>query len=230
MTLSHARALVPDIKTAPADPEGDRTALEKLADWCLRYSPSSGLHEGEGEGDDGLWIDTTGCAHLFGGEKAMLADLGRRLDGFGLRHRLGLADTPGAAWALAHYGENVRIAGADDVHEVLTGLSVRGLRLAPETVTLLRRLGLKRIGQLNAMPRVALGKRFSSKEKGEAVLLRLDQAFGRQDEPLCPRRPPPVYRTEQGFLEPILELPALVHTLTHLIRDLCGWLDKSTLR
>ena len=74
MTLSHARSLIPDIETAPADPEGDRLFLEELANWCLRYSPSSGVDRNEGlwgddgfSSDDGIWIDVSGCAHLFGG-------------------------------------------------------------------------------------------------------------------------------------------------------------------
>ena len=224
MTLSHARALVPDVRTAPADPKGDRAALEKLADWCVRYSPSCRLHE---EPDDyGLWIDASGCAHLFGGEEAMLADLERRLTRFGLRHRLGLADTPGAAWALARYHPVIRIVGHDDSRDALNELPVAGLRLAPEIVTLLRRLGLKTIGQLDALPRAALGKRFSSKEAYESVLLRLDQLFGRMQEPLTPRQPPPVYRVEQAFLDPLIEPEALTHGLTLLTSALCRKLDK----
>ncbi|MGI9420625.1 MAG: Y-family DNA polymerase [Geminicoccaceae bacterium] len=221
MTLSHARALIPDVRTGPADPDADRLALEKLADWCVRYSPSAGLDDEEN--DHGLWIDATGCAHLFGGEDSMLADLGHRLSGFGLRHRLGLADTPGAAWALGRYGDSV---DSQNVRETLAGLPVAGLRLAPEIVTLLRRLGLKTIGQLDALPRAALGKRFSSKEAYESVLLRLDQLFGRVEEPLSPRRPLPVFRTEQAFLEPLTEPAALAHGLNRLTATLCDKLEK----
>jgi len=230
MTLSHARALIPDIETAPADPEGDHAALEKLADWCGRYSPSFGVDDSARDcaGDDhGLWIDSTGSAHLFGGEEAMLADLGDRLDRFDLRHRLGLADTLGAAWALARYSRGARSIAPHHVHEVLAGLGVGGLRLSPEIVTLLRRLGLKTIGQLEALPRIALAKRFSSKEAYESVLLRLDQCFGRREELLTPKRPPPVYRVEQAFLEPLIEPEALGHGLRLLTSDLARKLIKA---
>ena len=230
MTLSHARALIPDIQTAPADPEGDRVNLEKLADWCGRYSPSFGVDHSARDcvGDDhGLWIDSTGAAHLFGGEEAMLVDLSDRLSRFGLRHRLGLAGSFGAAWALARYGQEVRNIAPHHVHEILSGLGVVGLRLSPEIVTLLRRLGLKTIGQLEALPRIALAKRFSSKEAYESVLLRLDQCFGRREEPLTPKRPPPVYRVEQAFLEPLIEPEAFVHGLRLLTSDLCRKLVKA---
>ncbi|MGI9502217.1 MAG: Y-family DNA polymerase [Geminicoccaceae bacterium] len=230
MTLSHARALIPDIETAPVDPENDRANLEKLADWCGRYSPSFGVDDSARDcaGDDhGLWIDSTGAAHLFGGEEVMLADLSDRLNRFGLRHRLGLADSFGAAWALARHGREVRNIAPGHVHEALKGLGVAGLRLAPEIVTLLRRLGLKTIGQLEALPRIALAKRFSSKEAYESVLLRLDQCFGRQEEPLTPKRPPPVYRVEQAFLEPLTEPEAFAHGLRLLTSDLCRKLIRA---
>ncbi len=230
MTLSHARALVPDIQTAPADPEGDRAVLEKLADWCCRYSPVYGIDDSAldcmGE-NHGLWIDSTGCAHLFDGEEAMLADLEHRLAGFGLRPRLGLADTIGAAWALARCQRDVCIAFSARDHEILKGLPVAGLRLTAATLTLLRRLGLKTVGQLSAMPRVALAKRFSSKAASEMVLCRLDQLFGHGAEPLTPRRSPPIYRAERTFLDPLTEPEALALGLEHLTSALCGWLTKT---
>lgn len=229
MALSHARALVPDLQTAPADPEGDRAALEKLADWCCRYSPSFGIDDSAKDcaGDDhSLWIDSTGCAHLFGGEGAMLADLGQRLDRFGLRHRLGLADTPGAAWALARFHRDVRIVNSHNVRDVLAGLPVAGLRLSAGTLTILQRLGLKTIGHLAALPRAALAKRFTSKDGSEAVLRRLDQLFGQIDEPLSPRQPPPVHRVEQAFLEPLSNLEALAHGLDLLTANLCQELTR----
>ena len=230
MTLSHARALAPDVQTAPADPKGDLAVLEKLADWCCRYSPSYGV-DGSAEGclsdDHGLWIDVTGSAHLFGGEEAMLADLGHRLDQFGLRHRLGLADTPGAAWGLTRYHPTTRIVGDDVSREALFELPAVGLRLTLETLTLLRRLGLKTVGQLASIPRAALAKRFTSKAASEAVLQRLDQLFGDIDEPLTPRHPPPIYRVEQAFLDPLIEPKALAHGLAFLTSELCQMLTKA---
>ena len=234
MTLTHARALMPDIATASADPDADRIGLEALADWCGRYSPLAGVDHRDGlwsddgfSGDDGLWIDISGCAHLFGGETALLADLSGRLTRFGIQHGLGLAETIGAAWAIARCRPASPIIPPGELSRELAAFPVAGLRLRSEIVTLLRRLGLKRIGQLESLPRAALGKRFSSKDAYEAVLLRLDQMFGRQDEPLTPRRPPPIYRAEQAFLEPIVELPGLAHSLSLLIADLCRMLGKA---
>ena len=70
-----AMALVPELAIAEADPEGDLAALSALVHWCVRYSPAVAL-----DPPDGLFLDITGVAHLWGGETQMLDDLLRRLD------------------------------------------------------------------------------------------------------------------------------------------------------
>lgn len=228
MTLTHARALIPDLSTAPSDPEADRVALGRLADWCGRYSPSTGGDDSSGiSGDHGLWIDVTGCAHLFGGEQALLADLDRRLTRLGIDHRLGMAPNLGAAWAIARFRSETPIVPSGDLCQAVRELPVAGLRLLPETVTLLRRLGLTRIGQLEALPRIALARRFTSPEISHAVLQRLDQLLDRQEEPLSPERPLPVYRTTERFLEPVDQVPAVAHALSVLAERLCQMLDRA---
>ena len=102
--LSNARSKVRDLQTRDADPAADAAALRRLALWCLRYTPIAATWD-EAAGADGLFLDITGCAHLLGGEERLLADLAARLRAFGLVPRLGLAGTAGAAWAVAHYGE-----------------------------------------------------------------------------------------------------------------------------
>ncbi len=228
MTLAHARALIPDVRTAGADPDADRLALGRLADWCGRYSPATGVDSSSGVvGDHGLWIDVTGCCHLFGGEQGLLDDLDHSLTRMGIDHRLGMASTLGAAWAIARFHSETPIVQPRDLFQTLDALPVASLRLLPETVLLLRRLGLTRIGLLEALPRVALAKRFSSKDIAAAVLQRLDQAFGRQEEPLSPQHPLPVYRAIHRFIEPIGHVPAVAHALERLTHDLCRMLDRA---
>lgn len=107
MPLADARALLPGLAVAEADPAADRQMLERLADWCGRYSPWTAVdeHGGYGAGGGaGLWLDVSGCAHLFGGEQALLDDLVGRFAGLGFAAAAALADTPGAAWAVARLG------------------------------------------------------------------------------------------------------------------------------
>jgi protein ImuB len=94
-----AAALVPELVTADADPEGDADALKALGDWCVRFSPAVAI-----DAPDGLFLDITGVSHLWAGEDAMLTDLLARLAANGIPARGAIADTAGAAWALARFG------------------------------------------------------------------------------------------------------------------------------
>ncbi len=154
MPLAHAQALIPGLHIADADPTGDGRALDDLAAWCLRYAPLTAA-----DPPDNVWIDAAGCAHLFGGEAAMLADLTARLARAGIAARAAIADTPGAAHAMArHGGEAVVPQGS--IKEALAPLPVSALRLESGTAAALRTLGLERIGQLAAAPRGPLARRF----------------------------------------------------------------------
>jgi hypothetical protein len=108
LPLADARAFLPALETVEADPAGEARDLAMLADWCGRYTPVTAT-----DGEDGLWLDITGCAHLFGGERTLLDDLGDRLEGFRFATRAAIADTPGAAWAAA------RPATDEDRHRVV---------------------------------------------------------------------------------------------------------------
>ena len=91
MPLAHAQAMVSGLTIAEADPEGDTAALADAAAWCLRYTPLAAP-----DPPDGLWLDTTGCAHLSGGERAMLEDLRARFARAGIAARVAVADAPGS--------------------------------------------------------------------------------------------------------------------------------------
>ena len=146
-----ARAIAPDLLSAPAEPDHDQTALRRLALWAERFSPSVGI-DAEAPGLEGLVIDMTGGAHLFGGEAALLSEIERRLQAAGAPAQVAIADTPGAAWALARFAED-RIAPEGRTREALADLPVEALRLQEGALRLLRRLGLKRIGDLYGLPR-----------------------------------------------------------------------------
>jgi len=222
--LSDARARCPHLRSAEAEPESDCNALLKLARWCGRYSPSLNR-----DGAQGLWIDITGVAHLFGGEATLCEDLVARLTRFGFTARLGLADTLGAAWALARFtygGDAAAIAPPGETLQRLGGLPIEGLRLAPDAITLLKRLGLRQIGELRRLPRTSLQRRFSSQAVAQAVLTRLDQALGERKEPRAPLTPPPRYLARAAFPEPLISSAGVEAALMRLARDLCAQLAR----
>ncbi len=237
LALADARAALPELLTAPAEPEHDRTALAALAAWAGRYGPTRNV-----EGRDGVWIDSSGVAHLFGGEAAMLGDLLARLTRAGLSAHAGLADTPGAAFALARFATTstapVRIAAPGTAREALAPLPVAALRLPAPGVVLLHRLGLRRIGQLYALPRDALAQRFRSAPGGRgnahrkraalmagSVLARLDQALGTSAEPREPLAEPPPHLARRLLAEPLISTAGVTTTLEVLAHDLARQLD-----
>jgi protein ImuB len=222
MTLADARALLPSLAVMPEQPGRDARALGQLAEWCTRYTPWSAVDRAGQCGSAGLWLDITGCAHLFGGEMALAGDLVARLGTLGFSARAGIADTPGAAWAWARFAPDANpIVPPAVQREAIAPLAVAGLRIDAGMVEALHSLGLRRIGDLYAFPRASLPGRF-----GALLLQRLDQALGNIVEPLSPRQPPIAYRAAITFAEPISEPAGIAATVDHLLRDLCAQLAR----
>ena len=223
-----ATAMVPHLVSEPAAPERDLAALKRLALWAERYSPLVAIQAGQ-PGEEALLLDMTGGAHLFGGEAALLAEIRRRLARAGVPARLALADTPAAAWALARHAPSAEtIAPAGQTREALAGLPVEALRLEPGALSLLRRFGLKRIGDLYGLPRAALARRFRG-EVAFRVVERLDRALGVLADPLVPERPAPLYRSWQVFAEPLIDAEGVAFQLPALAETLAAQLDQAGL-
>jgi protein ImuB len=226
MMLADARAMVPTLQVRAADPAADARLLEDLAAWCERYTPYVAIDRSHpGAGDGALWLDITGCAHLFGGEAALRADLLARLRRQGLTVAAAIADAPGTAWALARHGDDgAQIVPAGGVRVALAPLPVAALRLDPDAIRMLERLGLERIERLYPLPRRALVARF-----GEALTTRLDQAQGVAPEPIAPRPPRPAHRAQLTFAEPIAHAEALAAVIRRLLAELCAALAAASL-
>ena len=221
--LADARAIAPHLLTASADPEADRSCLLALVRWAGRYSPCLNA-----DGEDGLWLEITGIPHLFGGEHALLADMAIRLRRLGFRARLGLAETLGGAHALARFARSSSvIVSPGNIREALAPLPVEALRLEEDCIRLLKRLGLKRIGDLFDLPRASLERRFHSTEEAEAVLKRLDQALGQREEPRRPFLPPSEFAARLPFVEPLITHEGIVAALDRLALQLCEALAKA---
>jgi protein ImuB len=222
MPLADALSFLPGLKTAPAEPAADAAALTRLAEWCGRYSPWTAPDFQSG-GADGIKIEITGSAHLWGGEAALAADLARRLARQEIAHRIAIAGTLGAAWALARFaaGEGRPVLPSpEEERAVLAPLPVEALRLDPLIAAGLRRVGLRHIGELYPMPRDALARRFGAHGLENSVACRLDQAFGDMPEPLTPLGETPSRRVRLSFAEPIADPADLACAIEWLVADL----------
>lgn len=190
--LAEARAICPTLDVVEDDPLADRRLLEAIADWCDRYTPLVAL-----DGSDGLMLDITGCAHLFGGEASLVRELLDRLFQLGLDARGAISSTPGLSWAAARFSGGPVVADADMVR-VLSPLPMKALRIDDGVAAGLARVGLKQVGDLLTAPRGPLTRRF-----GPHLLLRLDQALGREGEAIAPRRPVALLSVERRLQEPV---------------------------
>jgi len=226
MVLADARALAPDLRVHEASPADDLQALVDLADWCGQYSPWTAPDvSGEaGENGYGIWLDVAGCAHLFGGEAALLGTLVERLGALGFTARASIADTPGAAWAAVRYGlahgEATLVTKPGRVRDILRRLPVAALRFSPDVCAGLDRLGLRCAGDLFDLPRGPLVSRF-----GDILIRRVDQALGRLAEPISPQHAPPKYRARLSFAEPIGKTEDLEEACRRLLHSLSGQLE-----
>jgi protein ImuB len=224
-----------------SDPVEDRMALEKLAAWCHRFSPLVGLEDADRP--ETLLLDVTGVARLFGGEQSLVEQVKQSFRRLRLEARVGLADTVGAAWALATSTSRLPSgtsesaffprphvpSGRRDVlpthvpsgrRDVLF-LPLAALRLPPEMVATLARLGLEQIGDLVPLPRAELQSRF-----GPLLLKRLDQALGNAPELLTPVRLPPDFTAERSFEYPIAGRDTIDQVVQQLVERLCFLLQQ----
>jgi len=192
LALTQARAMHPALDVVPEDANADAQLLDHIADWCLRYTPLVAC-----DAPDGLLLDITGCAHLYGGEKALAADLSARLTRAGLACSIAVAGSIGAGFAAARYGAAGHHANGEE-RKLLAPLPLAALRLDAATVASLARVGLKQVGDIIDLPRAPLTARF-----GGQVVRQLDRALALEDEPLTPRLPVAPYVAEQRFPEPI---------------------------
>ena len=218
-----AMALCPKLEIHAADPPGDRKALIRLAGWCGRFTPWTALDPvGLGEEPDGILLDITGCAHLFGGEAALLGEMRRRFAGFGFTARIAIASTPGTAWALSRFGNEDECVLPEGCEvEALRPLPVAALRLRGDQVDGLIRLGLKRVGDLYGRPRAPLTARF-----GAELSRRLDEALGAAPEPISPARPPVPFRASLAFAEGLTRQAHILDAVTRITGDLCTVLAR----
>ena len=216
MIVADARVVLPEVEVLDDKPELTKKLLYNLAVWCIRYTPTTAI-----DAPDGLILDVTGCTHLWGGEENYLRGIISKLKGLGYHVRAAMADTIGTAWAICRYGKIKAIIKSSEQAEALMTLPAAALRLEPDTVDRLQKLGLHQISSFMNMQRSALRRRF-----GERMLLRLDQALGNKEEIIEPVIPAEPYSERLPCLEPIQTAKGIEIALEKLLEVLCKRLQK----
>ncbi len=212
MAATQARILVTGLDMRDADPEGDHAFLTRLALFAARrWTPRACLSD-----TNGLFLDIGGTAHLFGGEERMCRRILTFCRRLGVTARIAVAGTAGAAHALARHGRTPLILCPQGREaDAIAPFALSALRLDEDALAAARRLGVDTVGELIAMPRAPLNRRF-----GKALLTRLDQALGRVGEPMDPIVPEEAPSATLRLLEPI----ATAQAIEQVMRDLMAML------
>ena len=215
LPLANARAICPELTVYDADEAADRKTLEDIADWCDRFTPLVAL-----DPPHGLFLDITGCAHLFGGEAALLRTLTSALERQGFDVSAAIAATSICARTLTRCVPGKIVADGEEA-DAVGPLPVAALG-ADEAITKgLRRAGLKTIGDVAARGRHEISARF-----GARFTTLLAHALGEGDAPISPRKLPPDYIVEKRFAEPIATASTVAITLSRLAAMLVSAMDK----
>lgn len=216
MAATHARALISDLDFRPAEPDEDARLLDRLALLAVRrWSPIAAATR------DGLLLDLTGCDHLHGGERRFCERLLAFCRRAGFTARVAVADTLGAAHALARFASSdLTIVAPGATVPAITPLPTAALRLENSALAAARRFGFEAVGDLLPVARGPLARRL-----GLPAIKRLDQALGAVAEPITPREDHEIPMVERRLLEPIGTAEAIAQVMADLLGDLAGVLQ-----
>ena len=212
--LANARAMVQPLHIVPADEKADAALLDGMADWCDRFTPLVSL-----DAPDGLFLDITGAAHLFGGEAAMLAHVTGLIAKQGFVVRGAIAGTSLAAHALARFAPAIVPPGGEA--QAITPLPITALECDDKTIRALRHAGLKTIGMVAERLHSELWERL-----GKIFVTRLKVMLGAEEQPLNPRRALPDLMAERHFAEPIVTQDTIAAALLGLALSLSEILER----
>lgn len=216
MALTDARALEPDLQVRDDMEDLPQKLLQRLGEWGIRFTPVVSV-----DLPDGLILDATGCAHLWGGEERYIRDITGKLSDRGYSVSVTMADTIGLAWGQARFGGENRIVTKENHMAVLAELPPEALRIETEIAHRLHQLGLHRIGQFIQMPRSSLLRRF-----GPSFIHQLNKAIGQEMEIIEALQPPEPYQMRLPCMEPIVTAEGIEIALNRLLEDLCKRLEE----
>lgn len=211
MVVADARAAIPQLEVLQDKPLRKEKLLKSMGLWCMRYTPIVSMDTA-----GYLILDITGCAHLWGGEKAYLQEIHLQLKQRGYEVRIGIASTIGAAWAIARYGQHGTIIPDNAQQEILSTMPIACLRLESDLLERLKKLGFRTVASVTQIPPQVLKRRF-----GEDLAKRVRQAFGKEEEFIAPLKPVIPYAERLPCLEPVKTAKGIEMAIEKLLDMLC---------
>lgn len=187
------------------------TQWERLALWALQFTPRVSPVDTRG-----LLLEVQGSLRLFGGLDALVQQLRE-----GVSAHLGLATTPQAAWLLARGRDGARVLDPTALLSALAPLPVSVLDAGAAHAQVLHGLGVRTVGELLALPRAGVARRFPA-----ALLDELDRALGVKPDPRPWFEPPATFELSLELMARVEVAEALLFAARRLIAPLCAWLAR----
>jgi protein ImuB len=214
MAISAALALAPRLNVVPRDPAAETEALLGVAGWAAQFTPGVAL-----EFPDSVLLDVSGSLKLFRGLPPLIERLQKGLEAMGWSAALAVAPTPRAAYWLALSGKQKFIGSSAELEPALAALPVGVLRRDDETLVALQAIGVRTVGELRALPRDGLARRF-----GQRLLDELDRGFGQLPDPRNFFVPPARFRATIELPAEVTQAEALLFAARRLTLQLAGFL------
>lgn len=219
MAVADAKAVIPALQVFDDKPGRAAKLLKGLGEWCIRYTPVVSLDH-----PNGLILDISGCAHLWGAEDLYLKEIVNKLKSKGYDVSGAIADTIGAAWGICRYGKLEIVVESGKQMEAILPLPAAALRLESSVLQRLQKLGLYQIRSFIGMPQSNLRRRF-----GEGLLQRIRQATGQEEEPIKPIVLLAAYQERLPSMEPIRTANGIGIAIQRLLETLCKRLQSEGL-
>lgn len=219
-TLSAARALLPTLQAQARQPATEDSMHQHLAAWAYGFSSHVVCLPAQDALPAALALEVGGSLRLFGGWPHLAGLLRAGLHALGHCHSLAAAPTLAGARVLASIAEHDGLAMADttQLQHALTRLALPEAGLSARQVSALQAMGLRRLGDLFALPRPELARRL-----GPPLLLWLDRLRGQALEAYEPYRPATRFRQRIAFDYGIDNHMALQFALRRLTRELAAF-------
>lgn len=215
--LADARAIIPCLQIKEDTPELFTDVIKKMAVWFIRYAPVVAV-----DMPDGIIINATGCAHLWGNEQQYLTHITERLKQLGYTTKIAIAGSIGTAWAITRFGVSGTIVNNGDEKKALALLPPQALRTDNETAERLHKLGLSKIKDILAIPTPSLRRRF-----GDGFIKQIQYALSFRDEIITPVELSAEYTERLNCIEPIVTATGIEIALQKLIEALCEQLKAT---
>jgi len=215
MSIAAALALDPELVIHLRDERAEGASLESIALWAGQWTSSVTI-----EPPGCVLLEISGALRYFGGLERLIARIRSGLSEIGFAGEIAVAPTAGAASLLARGGQEAVIEAPENTERALGALRVDLLIRAREALPTLAALGVESIGQLIALPRDGVARRF-----GQALLDEIDRALGRLPDARVPFVAPERYQGQLELPAPVEEAEALLFGARRLAVELCGFLQ-----